>query len=128
MLSAFVAGASYAAFRDSSSCSLVKNIKSSVTPRNVPDTAFDVSLLWDKKELEERVAAHGIADTRYIVFHVNRRYLFPSIADVAKSIESICAEIGATPVFIVIGPCHGDIETAQRVATLIEIPCVVVNP
>jgi polysaccharide pyruvyl transferase WcaK-like protein len=106
---------SYSSFRDQFSFESSLKIKPEVTSL-IPDTAFDISRLWPKNSLNEKIGQ----SKNYIVIHVNKRY-GGNVVDTAKSIDIIVSNYDNAEIrFLPIGPCHGDIEYMQAVAKKIK--------
>lgn len=100
-----ISGAAYAAFRDEES---VRNAQLA-TASLVPDTAFDLARMWPLPE------GNSEPPTGSIAVHVNRRYV-SSIAATATVLDEMATNLGGQIRLIPIGPCHGDIETANALA------------
>lgn len=85
----------------------------------VPDTALAVSQLWPAEQLGGIARAAferrgSKVPERWLVFHLNRRYLAPGKQGAAEAVARICAALDAVPVLVAIGPCHGDEELARE--------------
>jgi polysaccharide pyruvyl transferase WcaK-like protein/Flp pilus assembly protein TadD len=85
----------------------------------VPDTALALSRIWPGEELrgvaEAAFAARGSrAPERWIVVHLNKRYLNPSRQAAVDAVRRIGAALDAVPVLVAIGPVHGDEELARE--------------
>lgn len=100
--------ASYVAFRDEASVALAKDVlKGTGEVHLVPDTAYDISRMWP--------AQPDSPAAPYIVFHVNSRY-GGGAEDAAAAIANIAAIRDRDAVMLPIGPCHGDVPYAGKVA------------
>jgi polysaccharide pyruvyl transferase WcaK-like protein len=89
----------------------------------VPDTALALSdLIPVPRSSSTAVPVEG----DYFVAHVNSRYGMRDDLAVAARIDSIARDRGARPVLVAIGPCHGDDETAERVARLMSSDVTVI--
>lgn len=126
--------ADYLSVRDTGSRELLRSANPDSSIHIVPDTALEVSDLWDPRELEY---AYETACTergrtrpdRSIVFHVNRRYVNEDLELLARRIDAICFAGQATPILIALGPCHGDGELQRDLANYMgSDPLVIDQP
>lgn len=77
-------------------------------PSNIiPDTVIDISRMWPKED--------KIISEDYVVIHVNDRYV-TNFKDTLSAIEKISKSLKAKIVLLPIGPCHGDLFLAKRLA------------
>lgn len=87
----------------------------------VPDSAAEVSGLWSEKDLSEAyqkvfVRRNLPIPRRALAFHVNSRWAGEETGAIAARIDRMCEKLGATPILLTIGPCHGDGEVQRRVS------------
>lgn len=96
----------------------------------VPDSAFGLADLWPEARLAERKATalrrRGIdPETAYLVVHVKERSLGQiAIGELAGRIDRLSEETGLLPVFLALGPCHGDAEVAVTLDAACRSPTV----
>lgn len=89
----------------------------------VPDPAWELPAAYPAVQLAGARAQciaelGGNPSARYVVFHVNARYINDLGNDaVAKEIEGIANALSARPILVAIGPCHGDGVTAHTLAS-----------
>lgn len=114
----------YLSVRDNASRECLLEIDPELEVAVVPDSAWALPQLWEKAELDASFVAlmnrlGNSALEPIVTIHVNARYMKGiKIESVAENIDRICEALGARPLFIAIGPCHGDDVTAVEVARL----------
>jgi polysaccharide pyruvyl transferase WcaK-like protein len=114
----------YLSVRDNASRDCLLEIDPDLEVAVVPDSAWALPKLWEQAELDASFAVLmnrlGNSPLEPIVtIHVNARYMKGiKIESVAENIDRICEALKARPLFIAIGPCHGDDVTAVEVAQL----------
>lgn len=111
----------HACVRDVESRRLLEEAGVEVQMGVVPDTAVEVSRLWNEEEITsayEDAFAHRGRDVpeRTLAFHVNARLAGEDVSVIAAHIDNICWKLDATPVLLAIGPSHGDVETQRKIA------------
>src|SRR5215216_3308897 len=111
----------YASVRDVESRRLLEKAGVEAQIGVVPDTAVEVSRLWEEDEISaayKDAFAHRGKDVpeRALAFHVNARLAGEEISSVAVHIDRICVKLQATPVLLAISPSHGDVETQRAIA------------
>lgn len=109
-----VSGAAYAAFRDEES---IKNV-AAASAVLIPDTAFDLGRMWPLEDGRPPPPSGSIA------VHLNERYI-QSIQGTAGVLDSLARRFEGPLRLVPIGPCHGDPETAHRVAAAMSTPASV---
>jgi polysaccharide pyruvyl transferase WcaK-like protein len=122
----------HASVRDVESRRLLEKAGVEVQMGVVPDTAVEVSRLWNEEEISSAYGdafAHRGRDVpeRTIAFHVNARLAGEGLSVVAARIDSICGKLEATPVLLAIGPSHGDVETHKQIAAEMNTDPLLVN-
>lgn len=104
--------ADYLGFRDCKSVEFARFLTKKAV-YCTPDTAFDLCRVWPRLESIRPISK------RYFVVHVNERY-GGSAECVAMSLDKITDDLGIAVVLLPIGPCHGDIKYAEKVASLMS--------
>ena len=117
----------YLAVRDQSSQERLVEIGVANGIHVIPDTAIELNRLWSEEELysalRKTFEEMGVqVPEKYIVFHLNQRYVTKDLTLLAFQIETICKKLNASPLFIAIGPCHSDGEIIKKIVPLISIP------
>ena len=115
----------HASVRDVKSRRLLEKAGVEVQIGIVPDTAVEVSRLWNEEDISsayEDAFWHRGKDVpeRTLAFHVNARLAGDDVSVVAARIDRICEKLEATPVLLAIGPSHGDVETQRAIAAKIN--------
>jgi polysaccharide pyruvyl transferase WcaK-like protein/SAM-dependent methyltransferase len=98
----------------------------------VPDTALDIGRVWPAATLLDHarqafIQRGATVPERWMVFHVNSRYLEGDTAHHAAVIEAVAATFEAVPVLLAFGPCHGDDLLAAEVGALLRVPSLLVD-
>lgn len=123
----------YVSVRDEASRSFLAEAHPTAKIEVVPDPAWMIEKLWSEQELASIYEGFLLANKisrpsgRTVIFHLNRRYLRADPAAVASHIETISHKLDATPIFLALGPCHGDGATAQSIAGRMKHPPTVVD-
>jgi hypothetical protein len=129
MLAAMLAAADYVALRDTASAELLATPGIDIAV--VPDTVFDLPMVWSTGALREtRLAVlqrHGIApEARLLALHVRERALgVAGAAGIAAGINALAAAHGLLPVLLPLGRSLGDGPVAAAVATHLAVPHMV---
>ncbi|MDQ6437373.1 polysaccharide pyruvyl transferase family protein [Mesorhizobium sp. LHD-90] len=98
----------------------------------LPDTALKLGAVWPAAALADHARAAfesrgmGVPE-RWIVFHLNDRYIGSGLPAACAAAGRIAAGLGAVPVLVAIGPCHGDDALAREAATLFDGDVLVVD-
>jgi polysaccharide pyruvyl transferase WcaK-like protein len=88
------------------------------------DTAVEVEALFSQAEREAAYVnaftsrGHSVP-SRSIAIHVNGRYTEEGLPAIAEIISRLCDEEDAVPVFLAMGPCHGDDEVARMLGDIV---------
>jgi polysaccharide pyruvyl transferase WcaK-like protein len=87
----------------------------------VPDTALGIRDLWSPTELQKsytRVFGEmgRAVPERLLVLSVKRKYVTTSDIELASLLDRLARYLRATPMFLALGPCHGDDEISMSVA------------
>ena len=99
----------------------------------VPDTAVDVPRLWDEGALREAFLeafeSRGISSipSRTVLVHLNARYATDEAGVTAERVARIARTLDATPILCALGGCHGDADLAQRVASAMTCPVLLID-
>ncbi|WBV44033.1 polysaccharide pyruvyl transferase family protein [Pseudoroseomonas cervicalis] len=98
----------------------------------VPDTALALSDAWPAGPLrplaEAAFAARGLAvPQRWVAIHLNDRYIGGDLPGACAAIGRIAQALGAVPVLLAIGPCHGDDALARQAAALLDGPVLLAD-
>lgn len=112
LLEPVLSSAAYVALRDSGSMKMASDLCMIENGAVVPDTVFDLARMWPKETLLSEVAKKN----GYISIHVNSRYVAAQ-GEMASIIKSISDKRGQPLSFVPIAPCHGDVETANVLAS-----------
>jgi GT2 family glycosyltransferase/polysaccharide pyruvyl transferase WcaK-like protein len=123
----------YLAVRDRQSCKnlLASGISSDI--HVVPDTALEVCHLWSPNKLDLayrtlfREQARPVPE-RSVVFSLRKKYVSGNIHELAQILDRIATSLGADPILLALGPCHGDEQIALAVATQMTTPPMVRVP
>lgn len=102
--------AEYLSFRDCESVNFARSISKKRVDL-IPDTAFDISRVWPPIELMSPLSEN------YVVVHVNERY-GGTAEQVARSLDEMADQLVSLIIFLPIGLCHGDMEYAEEVTSL----------
>jgi hypothetical protein len=98
----------------------------------LPDTALKLGAVWPAAGLAGHARAafesRGMrVPERWIVFHLNDRYIGSGLAVACAVASRIAAGLGAVPVLVAIGPCHGDDALARQAASLFDREVLLVD-
>lgn len=98
----------------------------------VPDTALEVASLFDRPSLDrayhEAHARHGRSCARpTLAIHPKARYLRDDVPLVAARIERMAEQIGALPILLALGPCHGDDALVRAIARAMRGPVLAID-
>ena len=105
----------YAALRDEKSFRLIECLGASNSAL-IPDTAWDISRMWPADGVDIPVAP---LESDYVVVHVNSRYGGCPVL-VASALDRF-KEVYQKEIFLLpIGPCHGDLEYALKISSLMS--------
>lgn len=116
----------YISVRDEESRTYLAEIEPECEILVVPDSAWDVPILWTMAELARKrgellVEWQASEVDRYFTVHVNERYFDElGLSLIAREIDQIATRLNARPVLIAIGPCHGDSATAHKVGNSLK--------
>ncbi|MEX2536000.1 MAG: polysaccharide pyruvyl transferase family protein [Trueperaceae bacterium] len=99
----------YASFRDQETAALASSNGFGSFAEVVPDTAFDLARMWPTNSDRVRTRPTTVSA------HVNDRYI-ADLRETASTLDSVSEKLDAQVRLLAIGPCHGDIETAQKVS------------
>jgi polysaccharide pyruvyl transferase WcaK-like protein len=120
--------ASYLSVRDEDSRRLLLDIWPDAAIDIVPDTAWDIPMLWSDEELNRSYRdTVGHDSTPTIAVHLNARYLGASEKVVAEYLDTIAKQTRSVPVLMAMGPCHGDDVLARRMSSLMSVKPVVID-
>lgn len=125
--------ADYLSVRDAESRAFLGELVQEREIAVVPDPAWELPAIWPAGDLAETRPAlisglGGDPDERYVVIHVNARYATDLSAEaLAAEIDGLARALSARPVLVAIGPCHGDGETAYKVAATLSTPPLVLH-
>lgn len=132
LLRAATARVDYLAVRDETSAEHLRRSGVSTEIHVVPDTALDVTRLWSDEQLDAAYAAvfpGGERPERTIAVHVKERYLREPNEQLAARLDQLCEHLGAQAILLALGVCHGDDQSARRVAQAMRTrPFVVDRP
>jgi hypothetical protein len=98
----------------------------------LPDTVLRLGAVWPAAALQDHARtafeSRGMAvPERWIVFHLNDRYIGSGLPAACAVAGRIAASLGAVPVLVAIGPCHGDDALAREASSLFEGDVLVVD-
>lgn len=98
----------------------------------LPDTALKLGAVWPAAALTDHARAafesRGVGvPSRWIVFHVNDRYIGPGLPEACAAAGRIAAGLDAVPVLLAIGPCHDDDALARQAAALFDGKALLVD-
>ena len=122
----------YLAVRDETSRRSLEEAGVSRDISVAPDSALEVSGLWDEGEISAAyrkvfASRNRSVPGRTIAFHVNSRWMGEEAAIVAARIDRICKKVDAAPILLAIGPCHGDGEVQRQVSREMRADPLVVD-
>jgi hypothetical protein len=123
----------YLSVRDEVSRQFLQEISDDLEIAVVPDSAWEIDKLWTHRQLSAAyknafASRRKTLPERSVTVHVNSRYLADSTAkQIAASLDQLCEELDAIAILIAIGPCHGDDEMAEAVATSMTTGPLLVN-
>lgn len=118
-----LSAASYLSVRDELSREYLLEVDAKAQISVVPDTAWNLDLLWSKQDLKrEYDSFFEKAETQpphsIVIFHVNRRYLSGMHMDgLGRELDKIAEHFDAKAVLIPLAPCHGDVLLAHQLAS-----------
>jgi GT2 family glycosyltransferase/polysaccharide pyruvyl transferase WcaK-like protein len=126
------ARAGYLSVRDSPSLLNLRQAGVAEAVEVVPDSALEVAELWTPAELEEarealfRAARREVPE-RWIVIHLNQRYISGPAQSLAERLDRVAERLEATPVLLALGPCHGDDGVARSVGSKMKSGALVID-
>lgn len=120
--------AAYLSVRDEESRGLLLSAWPKADIKVVPDTAWDIGMLWRPDELDDayRRLIEGRAE-QTIAVHLNERYLGMPDDAVASCMDAISEETGRKIVLLALGPCHDDDKLACRIAKRMQSKPIVID-
>lgn len=90
-----------------------------------PDTAFSITDVYSKTQLEERVerfkSLQGI-EGPHMVCHIKHSYVDTSYEHIASVLSQIALDRSLTLVLLPLGLCHGDLKALLHVSSLLSCP------
>jgi polysaccharide pyruvyl transferase WcaK-like protein len=121
LLKCALSNSQYVAVRDRHSWENLLSSRISQQIHVVPDTALGVSDLWSSDDLDASYQALFQQQRRHlpertVVFTLKKKYAPEPPDELAKRLDRIASSLRASPLLLVLGPCHSDDEIALAVA------------
>lgn len=128
-----LSAASYLSVRDEQSRQFLLEVDPSAEIFVVPDTAWNLDLLWSKPVLKKKYESYFVDNQTelpqsIVVFHLNRRYLGGlHAAQLGQELDSIAQYYDSVAVLVPFAPCHGDDILAHQVARTMNSRSIVID-
>ena len=124
--------AGYLAVRDQGSATRLRESGVQQPINIVPDTALEVSRIWSAEELDNAwhtafASRQCSVPDRYVVFHLNARYMEEGVGATARRLDRICHRLNAVGVLIGIGPCHRDNVLQRKVGRRMRRAALIID-